>query len=173
MFGFGTFGHGHDLVVGKHSGLVSQLPAGAAQWLAASVAVVHQSRILHKTQKSFRNQENRIIFQGNREVKVGGETDCCCNSCIFCVPLYVFNFFFKWEVHLFIAFLITVGTLYYLFGICTVIHQKLHQTVLNWKGTIPFYYWRVAVERTNIWVFSISALHTFKVRNLIILTDLF
>uniref|UniRef100_A0A3Q3WYH3 Zinc finger protein ZPR1 n=1 Tax=Mola mola TaxID=94237 RepID=A0A3Q3WYH3_MOLML len=29
-------------MVGKHSGLVSQLPAGAAQWLAASVAVVHQ-----------------------------------------------------------------------------------------------------------------------------------
>lgn len=47
VFGFSAFGHGHDLVVGEHPGAVRQLPAGAAQGLAASVAVVHQSRILH------------------------------------------------------------------------------------------------------------------------------
>lgn len=46
VFGLGTFGQGHNLMVGKHSGLVSQLPAGAAQWLAASVAVKHHYGIL-------------------------------------------------------------------------------------------------------------------------------
>ena len=51
VFGFGAFGQGHDVVVGKHSGLVSQLPAGAAQWLTASVTEVHHPRVLRdKTQ---------------------------------------------------------------------------------------------------------------------------
>lgn len=48
VFGFGAFGHGHDLVVGEHPGAVRQLPAGAAQGLAAGVAVVHQSWILQR-----------------------------------------------------------------------------------------------------------------------------
>lgn len=48
VFGFGTFGQGHDLMVGKHSGLVSQLPAGAAQRLATSVAVVHHPSVLRR-----------------------------------------------------------------------------------------------------------------------------
>lgn len=47
VFGFGTFGQGHDLMVGKHSGLVSQLSAGATQRLATSVAVVHHPSVLH------------------------------------------------------------------------------------------------------------------------------
>lgn len=48
VFGFGSFGQRHDVMVGKHSGLVSQLPAGAAQWLAACVAVVHQPGVLQQ-----------------------------------------------------------------------------------------------------------------------------
>lgn len=51
VFGFGTFGQGHNLMVGKHSGLVSQLPAGAAQWLATSVAVVHHPGVLYEKKR--------------------------------------------------------------------------------------------------------------------------
>lgn len=54
VFGFGTFGHGHDLMVRKHSGLVGQLPARAAQRLTARVAVVHQSSILDKNKTNKR-----------------------------------------------------------------------------------------------------------------------
>lgn len=47
VFGFGAFGQGYNLMVGKHSGLVSQLPAGAAQWLATSVTVEHHPCVLY------------------------------------------------------------------------------------------------------------------------------
>lgn len=46
MLGPGALGQGHDLVVGEHSGLVGRLPAGAAERLAAGVAVVHPSCVL-------------------------------------------------------------------------------------------------------------------------------
>lgn len=48
VFGFSAFGQGNNLMVGKHSGLVSQLPAGAAQWLGASVTKVHHPCVLHR-----------------------------------------------------------------------------------------------------------------------------
>lgn len=47
VFGFGALGQGNDLMVGKHSGLVSQLPAGAAEWLVARVTVVHHPCVLY------------------------------------------------------------------------------------------------------------------------------
>lgn len=46
MFGFGAFGQRNNLMVGKHSGLVSQFPAGTTQWLVASVTVVHHPFVL-------------------------------------------------------------------------------------------------------------------------------
>ena len=46
VFGSGAFGQGNNLMVGKHFGFVSQLPAGAAKWLAAGVTVVHHLCIL-------------------------------------------------------------------------------------------------------------------------------
>lgn len=49
VFGFGAFGQGYDLMMGKHSGLVCQLPAGATQWLATSVTVVHHPSVLFVT----------------------------------------------------------------------------------------------------------------------------
>lgn len=51
VFGFGAFSQGHNLVVGEHSGLVCQLSAGAAQWLAASVAVEHHNSFLTRREK--------------------------------------------------------------------------------------------------------------------------
>ena len=59
VLGFGALGHGHDVMVGEHPGPVCQLPAGAAQRLAAGVAVEHQSRILHTDTKPPEKPEKR------------------------------------------------------------------------------------------------------------------
>lgn len=67
VFGFGAFGHGHDLVVGEHPGAVRQLPAGAAQGLAAGVTVVHQPRILHKNKIPSERAKKRQNIQVNKE----------------------------------------------------------------------------------------------------------
>lgn len=47
VFGFGSFGQGYNLMVGKHSGLVSQLSAGGAQWLVTSVTIEHHPCLLY------------------------------------------------------------------------------------------------------------------------------
>lgn len=52
VFGFGAFSQGHDLMVGEHFGLVSQLSAGAAQGLAARVAVKHHNRFLPREKRN-------------------------------------------------------------------------------------------------------------------------
>lgn len=59
VFSFGAFGQGYNLVVGKHSGLVSQLPAGGAQWLATSVTEVHHPCVLCERKKSINNATER------------------------------------------------------------------------------------------------------------------
>lgn len=56
VFSFGAFGQGYNLVVGKHSGLVSQLPAGGAQWLATSVTEVHHPCVLCERKKSIKQR---------------------------------------------------------------------------------------------------------------------
>lgn len=57
VFGFGTFSQGHNFVVGEHSGLVSQLSAGAAQWLAASVAVKHHHSFLSRGKRDKKKED--------------------------------------------------------------------------------------------------------------------
>ncbi len=62
VFGFAAFGQRHDLMVGKHSGLVSQLPAGAAQWLTASVTEVHHPFVLHENKHKSTGKMPRLSF---------------------------------------------------------------------------------------------------------------
>lgn len=67
VFGFGAFGQGYNLMMGKHSGLVCQLPAGAAQWLVTSVTVVHHPGVLYKT--NAQQQQNKNQFKDNVEIR--------------------------------------------------------------------------------------------------------
>lgn len=59
MFGFGAFSQRNNVMVGKHSGLMSQFPAGATQRLVASVTVVHHPCVLYR--------KKNMKFQGNEE----------------------------------------------------------------------------------------------------------
>lgn len=69
MYGFGAFGQRNNVMVGKHSGLVSQLPAGATQWLVACVTEVHHPWFLYteKNMKCKGNEERKQNILENEE----------------------------------------------------------------------------------------------------------
>lgn len=61
VFGFGAFGQGHDLMVGKHPGLVCQLLAGTAQRLATGIAVKHQPCVLCRKEEMEEERCSRLL----------------------------------------------------------------------------------------------------------------